>query len=399
MAHHYASTSFGHHHGPLVGVQSGWNLEDSLRTEVTELTRKEIKVRKERDYAVSQIDPLKQEVSRLGEMLNQEIKAHAATQEELRQVEERYTATIRTLEERLESEVSFRDNTIKSRDDEINRLQKIVQEQMQRLEEMEKSKYDEINALKEQLQRERDSKQVALNSLEHEVSSLSRQLEYAQQDAAAEQERARSRLSACEAEKARTVDEFNRKLIKMEQQHRKAMDQLEEQMAKEREAATERIKQVESNFRELEAEVKRLKAEHELQCEEYESRLAKMWNDLDAERIARRHAEDRIPPLQQDLAALKIDLGKYKQETARLEQKCRIWEQAIEGMHADMHKGIEDAQQLDKKLEVTSDLPAVYQVHALEPLVQVKVRECYQMMYNLYQELQHSLHARFPLTK
>ena len=40
MAHHYASTSFGHHHGPLVGAQSGWNLEDSLRTENNELLRK-----------------------------------------------------------------------------------------------------------------------------------------------------------------------------------------------------------------------------------------------------------------------------------------------------------------------------------------------------------------------
>lgn len=37
------------------------------------------------------------------------------------------------------------------------------------------------------------------------------------------------------------------------------------------------------------------------------------------------------------------------------------------------------------------------QVHALEPLVRVKVHECYQKILDLYSVLQHDLRSRFPI--
>merc|ERR1712028_145109 len=86
---------------------------------------------------------------RSAELLDQEVHLHAAIREELRVVEERHVAAYKLLQERKDSEVSLRDETIAERDDEIVRLGRLITEQMARLEEVEKTKYDEIEALKE----------------------------------------------------------------------------------------------------------------------------------------------------------------------------------------------------------------------------------------------------------
>merc|ERR1711865_163581 len=397
MAHHYASTSFGHHHGPLIGAQSSaWNLEDSLRTENTELFRKEQRVRQERDYAVGQLEPLKEELSRIAELLDQEVHLHAAIREELRVVEERHVAAYKLLQERKDSEVSLRDETIAERDDEIVRLGRLITEQMARLEEVEKTKYDEIEALKEQLARERDSHAVAIDSVERESASLRRQLEYSQQDAIIEQDRWRSRLTEAEAERARQVEDLKKQMAKMQQAHRKETLRLQTMLETERRQAAQKVAQLTAELEHINILLEQSRQQLREVEQQHLEEVAGLKQRISSEQQAREAVEAKNALLNTQLAAAVEQIEDWKTKCIYLEELLVSWELCIPALHADMQSGLQDASDMGHSLCVNTDLPAVYQVRALEPLVQVKVSEAYQQMLELYTRLQLSLKHHFP---
>jgi len=396
MAHHYASTSFGHHHGPLVGAQSGWNLEDSLRTENNELLRKEQRVRQERDYAVGQIEPLKEELSRLAELLDQEIHSHADTREELRVVEERHVAAYKLLQERMDSEVSWRDVTIKERDAEIVRLGRLIDDHMARLEELEKAKYDEIEALNEQITRERESHRVAMDSAERETASLQRQLEYSQQDAIIEQDRWRARLTEAEAERHRQVEELKKQMAKAQQQHRRECERLQRTLEDERRKAAKTIAELEAQLAHTEELLEAVREQLREAEQRHQEEVAGLKQELLSERQAREEVEAKNVILTKQLADALAEIEDWKKKCGYLEDLVVEWEICVPRLHSDMQAGLQEAADLSCSQHINSDLPAVYQVHALEPLVQVKVSEAYHQMLELYTKLQHSVKRHFP---
>lgn len=121
-----------------------------------------------------------------------------------------------------------------------------------------------------------------------------------------------------------------------------------------------------------------------------------MKKKLKAEKAARIEAEEYAAEMQPRLDAALQELTVWKKKCLDQEGIFREWAEKVHGIHEAMEKGMQQARGCNE-VEINSELPAVYQVHALEPLVQVKVNEVHEKMMSAYASLQSSLRQYLPM--
>jgi len=385
----------GHHFGGMNGQHSGWNLEDSLRTEVDETMRKNRALGEERDYYANQMVPLREEAERLTINLANEVEAHNVTKEELRQVEAKYAAAMAALKARMESEMAWRDVKLDENEAEIKRLNRLLQEHVQRLQELERSKYAEIEKLKAQLQAERESATISIDSLERELSSLQRQVDYAAQDLEREKERAAAKLKDEETDHRRDVDELQRQLELERKERRQQVAALQETLAKEKAAANKKILQLEQALKASAMTVKDLEAELAEERAARAAQVAALKAEVAEERAGRLKAEEERDAMQPKVDAALSEVEVWKQKCLVAEELFLQWEAKMQAMQAILEAGMGEALTL-KAGAINSELPAVYQVHALEPLVQVKVTEMHDALCSIFAQFQSNLRVHMP---
>eukprot|EP00656_Telonema_subtile_P017495 TRINITY_DN19386_c0_g1_i1.p1 TRINITY_DN19386_c0_g1~~TRINITY_DN19386_c0_g1_i1.p1 ORF type:complete len:273 (-),score=121.61 TRINITY_DN19386_c0_g1_i1:106-924(-) len=259
-----------------------------------------------------------------------------------------------------------------------------------------RDRYRDMDLLTDQLQRERDSSRVAIDALERELRSVTHMLEYEKQNAAQEQERARSVLREQQEDAQRRVEELQAVAVAAAKEQRSKREALQATIASERAAASAREAELQATVLLLQGDVQDLKDELGSTTARYDQLIEALEEQLIAELNARAELEQRVSALETDLVNAKDGADAWKARCAELEETVLCWERCVPRLHVELDRGLHKAHALRDDLRVNSELPAVYQVHALEPLVLAKLDECYQKMMALYQKMQRDLREHFP---
>jgi len=385
----------GHHRGGLCGDQSGWNLEDSLRGEVDECLQKNRALIQERDYSLNQLESLKEENVRLSATLSAEMSAHKATRDELRQFEAKAAAARAELRARMEAEMSWRDAKLTEKDSEITRLNRL-EEHVKRVFELESSKYDEITKLKAQLEAERRSSQMTTDSLERESSSLQRQVDYAATDYEREKERGAARLREEVIDHRRDIDDARKMLDAERKEHVAALAAVRDLAAAEKASYTKALLKKDQEISQLKKAQQELERAMEQERAEHAQEVAKLQESLKKAHAARRAAEAHAASLEPSLAQALEDAAAFEKRALHAEGMIQEWAEQIAQTQAAMDAALRDVDSITNT-SINADLPAVYQVHALEPLVQVKVDEVKGSMRDAFARQLSNIRVHLPM--
>jgi len=396
------------------------NMDSSMRG----LESSKNKLQGELDVALTRVPEIQYENAQLRHQVDKLRRDAATIEQKLHVAESRHQAEMDELRRQWAQE---RSQMLDQHACEVRGLKGAITDRDLRIETLEA----ENNELATSMARQREETRTQVAALETQMAGLKEQLESYKTTVRAKEEELRcSEATRIEllADLQRVKEREDRALKQMKLEHARVTQAIYVQLEDEKDARRAEVAAIRAEAALCEAE---LTAKCNTKCEELESekvehaetrrQLAKLQGELEEAARQRRPLEDEIKHLQSEVERLLLQVDNEQRLRSPLEKELQDakdtirqlhtkilqleddklcltvkWKKALEAAHImdrELSKALAQAQKVHKiDLE---DLPAVYQVHNLQPLLQIKMDNALGDWLQMYASLQERLHEVF----